>query len=37
MTMEEWAKRIDRLLEFDDREILRDKGSHPSPRGTTIC
>jgi len=26
MTMEDWAERIDRFLEFDDREILRDKG-----------
>jgi len=26
MTMEDWAKRIDRFLEFDDREVLRDKG-----------
>jgi hypothetical protein len=27
MTMEDWAKRIDRFLEFDDREVLRDKGT----------
>jgi hypothetical protein len=27
MTMADWAQRIDRFLEFDDREILRDKGT----------
>ena len=26
MTMENWAKRLDRFLEFDEREILQDKG-----------
>ena len=26
MTMEEWAKRLDMFLEFDDREILQDAG-----------
>lgn len=26
MTMEDWAKRLDMFLEFDDREILRDSG-----------
>lgn len=26
MTMEDWAKRLDLFLEFDDREILQDKG-----------
>ncbi|MBF0371764.1 MAG: virulence RhuM family protein [Magnetococcales bacterium] len=26
MTMEDWAVRLDRFLEFDDREILQDKG-----------
>ena len=26
MTMEDWAKRIDLFLEFDDREILKDCG-----------
>jgi hypothetical protein len=26
MTMEDWAKRLDMFLEFDEREILRDKG-----------
>ena len=26
MTMEDWAKRLDKFLEFDDREILQDKG-----------
>lgn len=26
MTMEDWAKRLDMFLEFDDREILRDAG-----------
>ncbi|MBF0407756.1 MAG: virulence RhuM family protein [Candidatus Riflebacteria bacterium] len=26
MTMEDWANRLDRFLEFDDREILMDKG-----------
>jgi len=26
MTMEDWATRIDMFLEFDEREILRDKG-----------
>jgi hypothetical protein len=26
MTMEDWAKRLDRFLEFDDREILHDAG-----------
>jgi len=27
MTMEDWAKRLDRFLEFDEREILQDAGS----------
>ncbi|MDQ1336227.1 MAG: hypothetical protein QG552_3177 [Thermodesulfobacteriota bacterium] len=26
MTMEDWAKRLDLFLEFDEREILEDKG-----------
>ena len=26
MTMEDWAKRLDAFLEFDDREILKDAG-----------
>lgn len=26
MTMEDWAKRLDLFLEFDDREILKDAG-----------
>lgn len=26
MTMEDWAKRLDAFLEFDDREILQDNG-----------
>ncbi len=26
MTMEDWAKRLDQFLEFDDREILQDGG-----------
>ena len=26
MTMEDWAKRLDKFLEFDDREILQDAG-----------
>lgn len=26
MTMEDWAKRLDMFLEFDDREILQDPG-----------
>jgi len=26
MTMEDWAKRLDLFLEFDDRDILRDRG-----------
>jgi hypothetical protein len=26
MTMEDWAKRLDRFLEFDERDILRDSG-----------
>lgn len=26
MTMEDWAKRLDSFLEFDEREILDDKG-----------
>ncbi len=26
MTMEDWAKRLDLFLQFDEREILRDKG-----------
>ncbi len=24
--MEDWAKRLDLFLEFDDRDILRDRG-----------
>ncbi len=27
MTMEDWAKRLDGFLEFDEREILKDAGS----------
>ena len=26
MTMEDWAKRLDTFLEFDDREVLKDAG-----------
>ncbi len=26
MTMEDWAKRLDRFLEFDDRKLLEDSG-----------
>lgn len=26
MTMDDWSKRLDLFLEFDDREILKDKG-----------
>jgi len=26
MTMEDWAKRIDAFLEFDEREILKNAG-----------
>ena len=26
MTMEDWASRLDKFLEFDDREILKDSG-----------
>jgi hypothetical protein len=26
MTMEDWAKRLDIFLEFDDREVLKDSG-----------
>jgi hypothetical protein len=26
MTMEDWAKRLDRFLEADDRETLQDAG-----------
>jgi len=26
MTMEDWSKRLDLFLEFDDREILKDSG-----------
>ncbi len=26
MTMEDWGKRLDMFLEFDEREILRDNG-----------
>jgi hypothetical protein len=26
MTMEDWSKRLDKFLEFDDRKILKDKG-----------
>ncbi|WP_233080363.1 virulence RhuM family protein [Rheinheimera soli] len=27
MTMEDWSKRLDAFLEFDDREVLKDSGS----------
>lgn len=27
MTMEDWARRLDRFLEFDDRAVLQDKGN----------
>ena len=26
MTMEDWAKRLDLFLEFDDRDVLLDSG-----------
>ena len=26
MTMEDWAKRLDKLLEADDREVLQNSG-----------
>ena len=26
MTMQDWAKRIDAFLEFDERKILKDEG-----------
>lgn len=26
MTMEDWAKRLDLFLEYDDREVLKDAG-----------
>ena len=26
MTMEDWARRLDMFLEFDDRKILKDAG-----------
>ena len=26
MTMEDWAKRLDAFLEFDDRKVLEDAG-----------
>lgn len=26
MTMEDWSKRLDLFLEFDDREVLKDAG-----------
>lgn len=26
MTMEDWAKRLDAFLEFDDRKVLSDAG-----------
>ena len=26
MTMEDWAKRLNQFLEFDERAILQDKG-----------
>ena len=26
MTMEDWAKRLDLFLEYDDRKILKDSG-----------
>ncbi len=27
MTMEDWSRRLDRFLEFDDRAVLQDKGN----------
>jgi len=27
MTMEDWAKRLDKFLEFDDRDILKNSGT----------
>lgn len=27
MTMEDWAKRLDKFLEFDEREVLKDAGN----------
>ncbi len=32
MTMEDWAKRLDMFLEFDDREILQDSGKATAMR-----
>jgi len=32
MTMEDWAKRLDRFLEFDDRNLLEDGGKVTAER-----
>lgn len=37
MTMEDWAKRLDAFLEFDDREILQGKGSVSAKEGKTFA
>jgi len=35
MTMEDWAKRLDLFLKFDDRDILQDKGQVSSELAKT--
>jgi len=35
MTMEDWAKRLDLFLEFDERNILQDKGKVSAEIGKT--
>ena len=35
MTMEDWAKRLDLFLEFDEREILQDKGEVTAEKAKT--
>jgi hypothetical protein len=39
MTMEDWAKRLDLFLEFDERDILRDGGkiTAATPRACHEC
>ena len=37
MTMEDWARRLDMFLEFDDREILQDSGKSDRQAGQDPC
>ncbi len=37
MTMEEWAKRLDKFLEADDRDILKKQRKNYGSNGKRFC